>query len=200
MRQRNQRSSSFTSSTLEPIYYLALSSELVFKCKAQISTLVKLVHKLPVFLWFAAIFPRCAPYLVCGKLLRGPQGPDNEVDISHQLIVKHQGVPKNRAGFTSKPQLLYNIESSHTAFAQRHWLFSQIQGGCRERKRTTLLLFSHFIPQPRKCQLIGIYGKFPRVLGDIFKMSCFGRSTVQTQVGFVYCQNKLKRLKNGRSK
>lgn len=117
MRQRNQRSSSFTSSTLEPIYYLALSSELIFKFKAQISTLVKLVRKLPVFLWFAAIFPRCAPYLVCGKLLRGPQGPDNEVDISHQLIVKHQGVPKNRAGFTSKPQLLYNIKSSHTAFA-----------------------------------------------------------------------------------
>lgn len=84
---------------------------------AQISTLVKLVRKLPVFLCFAAIFPRCAPYLVCGKLLRGPQGPDNEVDISHQLIVKHQGVPKNRAGFTSKPQLLYNIKSSHTAFA-----------------------------------------------------------------------------------
>lgn len=38
-------------------------------------------------------------YLVCWNPLRPPGGADNEVDISHQLIVKHQRIPKSRAGF-----------------------------------------------------------------------------------------------------
>lgn len=43
-------------------------------------------------------------YLVCWNLLRSPRGANNEVDVGHQLIVKHQGVPKSRAGFMNKPQ------------------------------------------------------------------------------------------------
>lgn len=41
-------------------------------------------------------------YLVCRDPLGPPSGADNEVDIGHQLIVKHQGVSKSRVSFTNK--------------------------------------------------------------------------------------------------
>lgn len=41
-------------------------------------------------------------YLVCRDPLGPPSGADHEVDIGHQLIVKHQGVSKSRVSFTNK--------------------------------------------------------------------------------------------------